>query len=45
MLLGFDEDTLMTEFMGNDELVHAGEQEESSSGSDSDPSDDNLEVN
>lgn len=44
LLLGFQENALLSEFMANDELVHAGEEEESSSGSDSDPSDDNLEV-
>ena len=43
-LLGFAESNLVTEFMANKELVHAGEDEESSSGSYSDPSDDNLEV-
>lgn len=43
MLLGFDKDALLAEFMQNDELVYAGEYSDSSSGSDSDPSDDNME--
>jgi hypothetical protein len=43
LLAGIDEAGIVAEFLQSDELVHAGE-DESSSGSDSEPSFDNLEM-